>query len=167
MLIAVRFWILLSTQLVGGGWILSALHQLNRAGYAVVLSPLALVIFVWWKKSRPLSREKRLRLRAKFQRRFQRRAPQLFLALVALSLLAGCLYPALNYDANAYRLPRVMHWLWAGQWPWIRTFDLRMNISSCGMEWLSSPLILFSNTDRLLFLINWISYLMLPGLVFS
>ena len=39
-----------------------------------------------------------------------------------------------------------------------------MNISACGMEWLSAPLILFSHTDRLLFLINWISYLMLPGL---
>ena len=167
MLNAVRFWILLSTALVGGGWILSALHQLNRAGYAVVLAPLALVVLFWWKKSRPLSREKRLRLRGKFFRRFKRRAPQFFLAIAALSFLSGCLYPALNYDANAYRLPRVMHWLWAGQWHWIHTFDSRMNISACGMEWLSAPLILFSHTDRLLFLVNWISYLMLPGLIFS
>ncbi|HEU6447999.1 MAG TPA: hypothetical protein VFV23_06145 [Verrucomicrobiae bacterium] len=60
-----------------------------------------------------------------------------------------------------------MHWLWAGQWHWIHTFDSRMNVSACGMEWLSAPLILFTHTDRLLFLINWISYLMLPGLIFS
>jgi hypothetical protein len=167
MLNAVRFWILLSTTLVGGGWILSALHQLNQAGYVVILAPLALVVSLWCKKSRPLSREKRLRIRVKFFRRFKWRAPQFFLAIAALSFLSGCLYPALNYDANAYRLPRVMHWLWAEQWHWIHTFDSRMNISACGMEWLSTPLILFSHTDRFLFLINWVSYLMLPGLIFS
>ena len=92
----------------------------------------------------------------------------MFLLIAALSFLGGCLYPPLNYDANAYRLPRVMHWLWAGQWAWIHVFDARMNIAACGMEWLSAPLILFSHTtDRLLFLINWVSYLMLPGLLFS
>jgi hypothetical protein len=167
MLNMVRFWILLSTLLVGGGWILSALHQLNRAGYAVVLSPLVLVTSLWWKKSRPLSLENLRRWHCKFLTRFKCRAPQLFLLITAPSFLSGCLYPALNYDANAYRLPRVMHWLWAGQWHWIHTFDSRMNIAACGMEWLSAPLILFSHTDRLLFLINWISYLMLPGLIFS
>jgi hypothetical protein len=167
MLNLVRFWILLSTLLVGGGWILSALHQLNRTGYAMVLSALTLVVFVWWKKSRSLSVENFRRLHRKFSKRFRRRAPQLFLLIAALSLLSGALYPALNYDANAYRLPRVMHWLWAGHWHWIHTFDSRMNIAACGMEWLSAPLILFSHSDRLLFLINWISYLMLPGLIFS
>ena len=163
----VRFWILLSALLVGGGWILSALHQLNRAGYAVVLSPLVLAIFLWWRKSRPLAQPNLQRQRCLFTKRFRRRAPQFFLLIAALSFLAGCLYPALNWDANAYRLPRVLHWLWAGQWHWIHTPDLRMNIAACGMEWLSAPLILFSHTDRLLFLPNWISYLLLPGLIFS
>lgn len=167
MLNLVRFWILLSALLVGGGWILSALHQLNRAGYMVVLSPLALVIFLWWRKTRPLAQPILKHWRCKFTKRFRRRAPQIFFLITALSLLAGCLHPALNWDANAYRLPRVMHWLWAGQWHWIHTFDARMNIAACGMEWLSAPLILFSHTDRLLFLPNWISYLMLPGLIFS
>jgi hypothetical protein len=163
----VRFWILLSTLLVGGGWILSALHQLNRAGYAVIFTLLLPPFFLWWKKSRPFALENLHRRRCQFQKRFKPRAPQIFFAIAALSFLSGCLYPALNYDANAYRLPRVMHWLWAGQWHWIHTFDARMNIAACGMEWLSAPLILFSHTDRFLFLINWISYLMLPGLIFS
>src|ERR1019366_273063 len=167
MLNLVRFWILLSALLVGGGWILSALHQLNRAGYVLVLSPLALLVFFWWRKSRPLTRENIHRWRRHFSKRFSRRAPQFFLLIAAMSLLAGALYPALNCDGNAYRLPRVMHWLWAGQWHWMRTFDARMNIAACGMEWLSAPLILFSHSDRLLFLINWISYLLLPGLIFS
>ena len=90
-----------------------------------------------------------------------------FFLLVLLALLSGSLQPDLDYDANAYRLPRVFHWLWFEQWHWIRTFDARMNISGCGFEWLSAPLILFTHTDRLLFFINWISYLLLPGLIFS
>jgi hypothetical protein len=61
----------------------------------------------------------------------------------------------------------VFHWLWAGQWYWIHTLDARMNISGCGFEWLCAPLISFTHTDRFLFLINWFSYLMLPGLIFS
>jgi hypothetical protein len=115
----------------------------------------------------PPAREYLWRLWNKFQKRFQRPGPLLFLIIAALSLLSGALYPALNYDANAYRLPRVMHWLWAGQWHWIHTFDSRMNIAACGMEWLSAPLILFTHNDRFLFLINSFSYLMLPGLIFS
>jgi hypothetical protein len=42
-----------------------------------------------------------------------------------------------------------------------------MNIAGCGFEWLAAPLVLFTHTDRFLFLINWISYLLLPGLIFS
>ncbi len=167
MLNLVRFWILLSTLLVGGGWILSALHQLNRAGYAVLLAPLLLGILFWWKKNNFWSRANGRQLRAKLNRRFSRRVPKFFLAIALLSLLAGSLYPALNYDANAYRLPRVLHWLWAEQWHWIPGFDSRLNISACGMEWLSAPLILLTHNDRLLFLPNWISFLMLPGLLFS
>lgn len=41
-----------------------------------------------------------------------------------------------------------------------------MNVADCGYEWLATPLMLFTHSDRLLFLINWVSYLMLPGLVF-
>ena len=167
MLNLVRFWILLSTVLVGAGWILSALHQLNRVGYVVILLPFAAWALFWWPKVGLLSSENIRRWRCKFFKRYRRRPPQMFLLIAALSFLGGCLYPPLNYDANAYRLPRVMHWLAAGQWHWMHAYDGRMNVAACGMEWLSAPLILFSHTDRLLFLINCISYLMLPGLIFS
>ncbi len=36
-----------------------------------------------------------------------------------------------------------------------------------GFEWVSAPLIAFTHTDRWLFLVNVISFLLLPGLVFS
>jgi hypothetical protein len=167
MLTVVRFWILFSTLLVSTGWILSALHQLNRAGYAVIFALAGTAFFFWQRKNKWRPQKNLAQLFQKFRRRFKRPAPCLFLLLAMLALLSGALYPALNYDANSYRLPRVFHWLAAGQWHWIHTFDARMNIAACGMEWLSAPLILFSHTDRLLFLINWISYLMLPGLIFS
>ena len=187
MLIAVRTWILLSVLLVNAGWILSAIQQLNRAGYLAMAGLAGGAVLYGWRSWRGRAQATRLPsgkaagmllsaemlkefLRAKaraLRLRLRRRGPQLFLAIAALSFLSGCLYPALNYDANAYRLPRVMHWLAAGQWHWIHTLDARMNISACGMEWLSAPLILFTHTDRFLFLINWVSFLMLPGLLFS
>ena len=167
MLEAVRLWILLSTLLVSAGWILSALHQLNRPAYTAVLALAGIGLIFWLKKNGWPHAGFFPRARLKFQRRFKRPAPLLFLILALLSFLAGSLYPALNYDANQYRLPRVFHWLWFEQWHWIRAYDSRMNISACGFEWLSAPLILFTRGDRLLFLINWVSYLMLPGLIFS
>ncbi len=160
----VRIWILFSALLVSAGWILSAFHQLNRTGYAVVL---ALAAVVFFKKSRLPGRDDLKRIRQKLRVRFSRPAPFLFLVLVILSLFSGSLYGAFNWDTNAYRLPRVLHWLGNGQWHWIHTADARMNIAGCNFEWLTAPLILFSRTDRLLFLINWLPYLLLPGLIFS
>jgi len=167
MLMIVRFWILLSAALVSAGWILSALHQLNGVGYALFLTPLLIAVLVARPKSDLPVREKIQRWRARFTQRFRRRPAQMFLLFAVLSFLGGCLYPPLSVDANAYRLPRILHWLAAGQWHWIHTFEARMNISACGMEWLSAPLILLTHTDRFLFLINFVSYLMLPGLLFS
>ncbi|HEY3763143.1 MAG TPA: hypothetical protein VGN23_15465 [Verrucomicrobiae bacterium] len=167
MIVVVRLWILLSALLVSAGWLLSALHELNRAGYLTVfLLGIALVI-VWQRKEPMFSRAGAKTLFHKLCRRLKRPAPFLFLALVVISFLSGALHPALNYDANAYRLPRVFHWLAAGQWNWIHTHDFRMNVSGCGYEWLAAPLVSFVYTDRVLFLPNLISYLMLPGLIFS
>jgi hypothetical protein len=167
MLIIVRFWILFSTLLVSAGWILSALHQLNRIGYGMVFALAGIAAVFWQKKTKWRPQKNPAQFYHKFRGRLKRPAPLFFLLLVLLAFLSGAFLPDLNYDASAYRLPRVFHWLWFGQWHWIHTFDARMNISGCGFEWLSAPLILFTHTDRLLFLINWISYLLLPGLIFS
>ena len=61
----------------------------------------------------------------------------------------------------------MLHWLAEGQWHWIHTDFPRVNTRACGIEWLSAPLIAFTKTDRWLFLINAVSFLLLPGLVFS
>ena len=167
MLNVVRFWILLSTLLAGGGWVLSAVHQLNRPGYGVLFAIAGVALFFWRRKNPASAGKGPAQVARKFCRRFKRPAPLIFLALAILAMVAGALYVHSNGDTNAYRTPRVLHWLGQEQWHWIRTADPRMNIVDCGFEWLTAPLILFTRTDRFIFLINAVSYLMLPGLIFS
>jgi len=157
-------WIWLCAWLNGAGWALSALHELNLPGYAAAL----------------LLGLAGLGIAAKFTgpgllppwrrppwRRFRRPLPLAFLVLAGLAGLGGALYSPNNYDGLTYRVPRILHWLAAGQWHWIHTFFPRLNARACGVEWLSTPLILLGGTDRLLFLLNGVSLLLLPGLVFS
>jgi hypothetical protein len=163
----VRAWILLSALLVGAGWILSAVHQLNRVGYGIVFALAAGAFFCWQRQSQWRLQKSPAQLFHKFRQRFVRPAPLLFLILAAATFAGGALYLPANGDSNAYRIPRVLHWLGAGQWHWIHTGDLRMNIAGCGFEWLAAPLILFTHSYRFMFLINWISLLLLPGLIFD
>lgn len=167
MLIAVRLWILLSTLLVGAGWILSAFHQLNRLGYGITFVLVMAGLGCYWQTRGFGGEEKLARTARKLWRRCRRPLPRLFLVLALLSLLAGALNLPNSTDSNSYRIPRVFHWLGQGQWHWIHTLDSRMNIAGTGFEWLSAPLILFTGSSQWLFLINWVSYLLIPGLVYS
>ncbi|PWU19522.1 MAG: hypothetical protein C5B50_06365 [Verrucomicrobia bacterium] len=93
--------------------------------------------------------------------------PLSFLVLAFLAFLGGALYPPSNYDALAYRVPRVLHWLALERWHWIHTWFPRLNTRATGIEWISAPILAFTHSDRTLFLINIISFLLLPGLIFS
>ena len=161
----VAVWIILCAFFNCLGWALSAAHQLNAKGYAISLVAAMAAVFalrrriphgifpVWnWRKQR-------WRLNHSF--------PLAFSILAVLAILGGVIYAPTNYDALAYRTPRVLHWLAEGRWHWIHTEFNRLNARACGFEWLSAPLIALTKTDRLLFLLNAISFLLLPGLVFS
>jgi hypothetical protein len=87
--------------------------------------------------------------------------------LVLVSLIEGLCYHGDNYDYLTYRIPRLLHWWWAHHWYWIDTTTPRMNFSAPGFEWLMAPFLVMFHTDRPFFLINLVSYLLLPGLVFS
>jgi hypothetical protein len=193
----VRLWIWVSAFASLAGWGLSAVGQLNRAGYAVAFAIFAIFIFVFRKGlgfepgvkgarvSPPAAQEMRtgcqrfqrpsrhhpLRLgqprSAKLLRRFRRPLPLGFAALAGLVFLGGAIYPPTHYNAMTYHIPRVLQWLAAGRWHWIHTAVTRMNYSGCDFEWLSAPLLLFTKSDRALFLLNFIPFLLLPGLVFS
>jgi hypothetical protein len=165
MISVIRLWVFLSAGLVAAGWILSAVHALNRAGYAVSFLIMAVALVAWHRLSRPQP----LAFPgawAKIKHRFRRPAPLLFLAIFLLNLLGGVIASPDDWDTRAYRLPRILHWLGQGGWHWIHTADSRMNIAGCVFEWIAAPLVLFLRTDRWMFLVNNLPYLLLPGMLF-
>lgn len=158
------FWVLLCAYLNLSGWLLSAMQLLNRPSYAVVFLAGA-GLWVWWRRSAGLPVLPELQIR-KLRRRFRRPLPLAFAVLTLMTLLGGVLHAPGNYDALAYRIPRILHWLAEEGWHWIPTEFNRLNTRGCGMEWVSAPVILFSKTDRWLFVINACSFLLLPGLFY-
>ena len=163
----VRLWIWISAFASLAGWTLSAFGRLNRAGYAVALAAAVVFFFAACKNEKLSTFNLRPSTVRKFLRRFRRPLPLGFAALAFLIFLGGVLYAPDNYAGVTYRLPRVLQWLAHGGWFWIHTDNYRMNDRACGMEWLSAPLLLFTKSTRGLFLLNFLPFLLLPGLVFS
>jgi len=143
------------------GWLLAVLHQLNWVGYGAVLLLGLTVTLIWLKKNPPAFRLQKL------PRRFRRPLPGAYLLISCLIFLGGILYAPTNYDALTYRLPRMLNWLAAGQWFWIPTFNNRMNCANVAWEWTAMPLLALMRSDRALFLINALGFLLMPGLLFS
>ncbi|HEX5223128.1 MAG TPA: hypothetical protein VFZ59_26455 [Verrucomicrobiae bacterium] len=148
------------------GWTLSAFGFLNRIGY-VVLGVVGLVVFIEMRARGAFdSRATPWRWR-KFRHRLCRPFPLMFAVLTLLVFIGGVIYPPTNHTGLSYRVPRVLHWLQAEGWHWIYTPNPRLNTRACGIEWLTAPLLLFTKSDRGIFLLNFFSFLLLPGLLFS
>jgi hypothetical protein len=162
----VKLWIWVSTLATLAGWSLSALGALNRMGY-LVFALLAAAVFVAGRNALGWELPVGWFNGRKLARRFRRWLPASFAGLTLLVFLAGALYPPSNHTSFTYRTPRVLHWLIAGHWHWIYTPDYRMNNRACGFEWMTAPLLLFTKSDRALFLLNFVAFLLLPGLIFS
>ena len=141
------------------GWLLSALGHLDLPGYGCSLLFLLIVLAV--------RREKWTGQKWPRSGRFRKAVPCLWLLLTILILAGGMLYQPNNYDYLTYRFPRILNWCWEHYWHWIDAASNRMNYSATGFEWLMAPLFVFFKTDRLFFIINFVSWLFLPGLVFS
>ena len=165
-LAAVKVWLWVSALATAAGWSLSVLGQLNRAGY-LVFGVAVVALFVLGRKAFGWELPAVGFNWGKVRRRFRRWLPASFAVLAFLVFLGGALYPPSNHTTFTYRTPRVLHWLMEGHWHWIYTPDYRMNNRACGFEWLTAPLLLFTKSDRGLFLINFLSFLLLPGLIFS
>jgi hypothetical protein len=150
------------------GWALSAIHQLNRGGYTLAL--LLGIGLLWVVRRINPDAHGGCATRTGFARlirRLRHPFPAAFAVLTALVLAGGALHPPGNYDGLAYRTPRVLNWLAEGRWHWIHTEFNRLNNRACGYEWVTAPLISLTGSDRLQFLINVVSFILLPGLVFS
>lgn len=161
----VMLWIWFCAYLNCAGWALSVIHQLNAGGYVVALVLWFAALFIWRRQtSVPMLPQFRWQ---KFRRRFQKSLPLAFLIVAALSFLGGAIYAPDNYDALTYRLPRILNWLAAGHWTWISTADQRLNYSTTAWEWLAAPFFALLRSDRGLFLINALGFLLMPGMLYS
>ena len=156
-------WIVFCAFCHGAGWVLSAVNQLDPVGYVVVFTLAAAGMWLWRSK-RGLGLCPRFRL-ARW--RLRRAFPLGFVLVASLAILGGILHPPTNYDALAYRTPRVLHWLADQHWHWIHTEFHRLNTRGCGIEWVTAPLIALTGTDRFIFVINAICFVLMPGRVFS
>lgn len=163
---AVKIWIWVSVFASVAGWALAAVGYLNALGYAV-LGVAGIVVLVEARARGAVRFPHRPWRWGKLRRRYSRSFPLMFVLLALLVFLGGALYPPTNHTGLSYRIPRVLHWLSAQDWHWIYTPNARMNTRACGIEWLSAPLLLFTKSDRGLFLLNFIPFLLLPGLLFS
>lgn len=165
---AVKFWVIISALASLAGWTLSALGMLTKTGYALfaVVVVVTVLLARKWISPGASTRVAGSELK-KLRRRFRRFLPAGFAILAVLVLISGLLYAPSDHTAMSYRLPRVLQWLSRGHWFWIHTPNYRMNDRACGIEWLSAPLLLFTNSDRALFLLNFVPFLLLPGLIFS
>jgi hypothetical protein len=159
-------WIVVCAFCNCAGWGLSAIHELNLAGYSIAMLVGLAAAMLWWKRSGGDGGWEGFKPR-KLLRRFRRPFALAFLVLAALAFLGGLLYAPVNYDALAYRTPRVLNWLAEGRWYWIHTDFARLNARTCGFEWLMAPFAVFTGTDRGFFLANMASFLLLPGLIYS
>ena len=112
-------WILFCVFCNSGGWLLSACYQLNRPSYAILFVIGLGITFAFGRKLFPawLPANRQFKRRRRFRRMF----PLAFLVLAVMAVAGGALYPPNNYDALAYRTPRVLHWLAEGRWHWIHT----------------------------------------------
>jgi hypothetical protein len=162
----IKFWLWISAFATAAGWLLSALGQLNPTGYLICSGIFVAGLFVFHRRTGSGSGNQTAG-RKKFRRRFCRPLPLGFALLAVLIFAGGALYAPTNYTGLNYRLARVLQWLAQEQWNWIHTPNWRMNDRACGIEWLTAPLLLFTRSDRALFLINFIPFLLLPGLIFS
>jgi hypothetical protein len=172
-----EIWLLYAATCSAAGWLFSFFHILNGPAYLIL--HIIFFIFISLLYRSQLKHLFRLRTLHKIKARFfparrsyehsfslRRLLPASFLLLAFLALIAGCIYSPNNFDALTYRLPRVLYWLQDNGWSWLHTINVRLNNRATGFEWLIAPQLSLLHTDRLLFLLNYFSFLLLPGLLF-
>ena len=148
------------------GWGLSALGALHARGYLLWLPLLIIACVIFWRKTAQEARATGLPWR-KWCERIKTSPVWIAWCFVVILVLIGALAHApSNYDGITYRLPRLLYWLQENRWHWIQGLDHRQNVSGLGHEWMITPMIAITRSDRALFLINFVPYLLLPGLFY-
>lgn len=157
-------WVIYACWCQAAGWSLSALKALHSTGYLAASPVLFAALFIFWRSTRPHHCPCRT---TGWMRRIKKSPSFTAWCVVSALILTGALInPPSNYDGLTYRLPKLLYWLQENQWHWIDGIDFRLNITGAGIEWMSAPFLLFTHSDRGLFLLNFIPFLLLPGLFF-
>ena len=172
-----EIWLLYAATCSAAGWILSYFRILNAPAYLAV--HFLFLTSIWFFYRTPLQSFFRLRTLHKIKARFfstrlshedsfslRRLLPPSFFLLAFLAFLAGSIYSPNNFDALTYRLPRVLYWLQDNGWSWFHTINVRLNTRAAGFEWLIAPQLSLLHTDHLLFFLNYLNFLFLPGLLY-
>lgn len=143
------------------GWGLSAAHQLKPLAYAV-LTPLLVAGWVGaWKclgGGRLFSGMR--------WKRWRRPEVALWGMVAILAFAGGVMHAPANFDGVTYRLPRILYWAQQHGWHWIGAAEARLDYNAACFEWMMLPMIFLLKSDRWIFLLNWIPYVILPSLCF-
>ena len=159
-----RPWLWFNVAAGAAGWALSPLGGLQ---VPVLLAVAAVVAWIA-RTRRPKPSQFVFRpLGSRLLRRLRQPLPLAFALLALLTVAGGVLHPPSNYDGLSYRTPRVLFWLAEGRWHWVESAYQRLNVRTAGFEWATLPIIALFKTDRFLFLLNTVSFLLFPGLIFS
>lgn len=167
-LVYIRGWLLWCVWCTVAGWGLSLMGRLDGWGYFGAGLASAVAVGVWavrtgyWRRVGCEVRMTGHRLR----RRMRKPLPAGYAGLWLLAFVGGCIHAPSNGDALLYRLPRMLAWLQAGRWHWIEALDPRQNFLTTGTEWVSLPILVLTQSDRLLFVIHAASFALLPGALF-
>jgi hypothetical protein len=161
-MLGARIFVILSATFIVCGWALSAVGTLSLFAY-ILATPV--VFWSLWHFSTPTDLNA-LPFWKIHLARYKRLPAAIFGVITLLCLIGAILHAPSNYDYLTYRLPRLLHWHEVGAWHWIISGNSRMNVSAANTEWISSPLFLLTQSDRLLFLPSFIAFLLLPGAVF-
>jgi hypothetical protein len=91
-------------------------------------------------------------------------AVAILLSAVA-ALAMGLLYPPNNGDSLIYHLPRQLMWI-SERTVWLEAMPFpHMSLMPALSEWISVQLYLLAGSDRLSFLVQWVSYLVCMALL--
>lgn len=158
------------------GWGLGLIGGLNRTGYLLSLLPGLAVAFLFVKQAmiccrvsqRPLYQPRKRMIRWNLKRFLKgfRMWQAVFIVICLVSLLGALINAPFGWDAYGYRIPRVVRWLQEERWLWLQSGDSRLDISSVVNEWQLAPILALFGSDRPIFLINFLPYMLFPGLIY-